>query len=179
MYTNFVRTRNPGHERGVARDEVRFGCDPDIESAFAREYFQDLAGDLITALGRLVRIGGGAYPYRRTQLQPPDLGPKRGRLKMFGVDFAFEQFRIAQFHEFVSIAGVAVFTAIFAAAIRIDGPDGTHPSGPMSDEPACFQFQVFHLTLGFEHIAGSGQASNSYEFGGGIIIEQHRKTRGE
>ena len=60
------------------------------------------------------------------QFQPADFGPKRNSLKLFRVNLALEQLRIAQLHELVRIASVAVFAAIFAAPIRVDGPDGPH-----------------------------------------------------
>ena len=99
--------------------------------------------------------------------------PKRGGLKLFGEDFALEQLRVAQFHEFVGVAGIAVFAAIFAAAIRIDGPDVAHPARSSPDKAARFKFQIFHLALGFQQVAGSSQAGDADEFGGRIIVEQH------
>jgi hypothetical protein len=64
VHANLVFSRDSGHEIGVARHQIGLGCDAEIEPALAGEHFQHLAGDLKAALGRLVRIGGGANPDR-------------------------------------------------------------------------------------------------------------------
>src|ERR1700733_1734386 len=173
MHTHPIFSGDAGHERGVVRHEIGLGGEAEVESALAGEHFQHLAGDLEAALSRLVGIGGGADPDGIARFQAPNFGPKRKCVKLFRVNLALEKLRIAQFHEFMRVARIAIFTAIFTAAIGIYGPDGPHPSRAASDEPARFKFQILDLALGFEQVAGSGQARNTDKLGGGIVIEKH------
>ena len=45
---------------------------------------------------------------------------------LLDVDLLLEVLAVAHFHEFVGVAGVAIFAAELAAAIRIDGPGEGH-----------------------------------------------------
>ena len=136
------------------------------------EGLQHLASDVETPLGRLIGIGGRADPDRVAGLEPPKFGPKRGGHKLFCINLALEQLRIAQFHELMRVAGVAILATELAAAIGIQGIDGPHAARTAADEAPSFEFEVFHLTLGFEHVAGSGQARDADKFGG----EDRRRT---
>lgn len=47
-------------QRGVADDQVGLGDDADFQAAVSRQFFEDAAGDMKAAPGRLVGIGSGA-----------------------------------------------------------------------------------------------------------------------
>ena len=87
-----------------------------------RELFENAARDFVAALGRLVRIGGGAERNGFAWLDPPQFAAQQFRSVLLDVDFLLELGAVAHFHEFVGVAGIAVFAGKFAAAVRIDGP---------------------------------------------------------
>ena len=69
---------------------------------------------------------------------------------MFDEDFGLEVCGVAEFHEFVGVAGVAILTAEFAAAIGIDHPAEGHSwAGAARYVLAGGEFKVFGAALGF------------------------------
>src|SRR6185312_15338649 len=128
------------------------------------------------ALGGLVGIGCGSNPDRLAARNATDLFPERGRIEMFGENAALEKLGVAQFHELVGIARVAIFTAVLAAAIRIDGPDKRHArAGAAADEAAGFEFQILDAAFGFEALAFRSEFCDADELGRGrIVTEQHK-----
>ena len=81
---------------------------------------------------------------------------------MFYVDFLFEIFGLAEFHEFVSVAGVAILAAEFAAAIGVDHPAEGHASaGAARYVFAGGELEVLGAALGFERGTFGGQAGDT------------------
>ena len=78
---------------------------------------------------------------------------------MFYVDFPFKIEGVAQLHELVGVAGITVFTAEFAASIRIYSPAKRHVLA-FGQILTCFKLEVFDETLRFQDRALSGKASN-------------------
>ena len=70
------RSGDLGQQLRVAGHQVGLGGDAEVEPALAGENFQHPARDPEAALGRLVRIGGGADPDGVARLQPPQLRPE-------------------------------------------------------------------------------------------------------
>ena len=118
-------------------DQIGLGGDAEAKTGGGREYFQDRAGDAIAALGGLVRIGRRADRDGFAQRKTPQFLPETRRVEMFGEDFALELQRIAQLHEFVSVAGIAILAAEFAAAIGIDRPAKRHARAVASGQEYC------------------------------------------
>ena len=79
--------------------------------------------------GRLIRIGGGADRYAAAAVDSFQLPPENPRHIRLRVDLVFELEAVAQFHEFVCVARVAILAAEFAAAVRIQTPLERH-AGP-------------------------------------------------
>ena len=81
----------------------------------------------------------------------------------FGIDLLFELAAVVQAHELVSIAGVAVTAAEFAAAIGIDRPLKRHTRFRAVEDAACGELEVFNFPLGFQQIALSGHFRDADE----------------
>src|SRR6266700_1683026 len=73
-------------------------------------------------LGRLIRVGGGAERDDFVLLEAPQLIGKARGVKSLGENPALELERVAQFHELMRIARIAVLAPELATAIGIDSP---------------------------------------------------------
>src|SRR3954471_3761746 len=95
----------------------------------------------------------------------PDFLPKCLRLPFLSEDFSFKGLQVAQFHEFVRIAGVAILTAVFTASIRIDGPGERYARGLAAVQLlARRQRSIFYTPLLLESGALRCKPSYSGEF---------------
>src|SRR5712671_1391402 len=92
----------------------------------ARELFEDAARDFVAALGGLVRIGRSAQGNAFPQLDTSQVVTQQLRCVQLYVDLLLKLAALAQLHEFVGIACVAILAAKFAAAVGIDGPSEGH-----------------------------------------------------
>src|SRR5690242_9352454 len=63
----------------------------------------------------------------------------------------------------MGIAGVAVFTAEFAAAVGIDGPLERHGRLGSVKDASGGDLEVLNGALGFEQVAGGSKACNAQE----------------
>ncbi len=90
---------------------------------------------------------------------------------MFHEDFALEVLRVAQLHELVRVAGIAVLAAEFAAAVGIDGPvERNALAGAFRDIAARGQIEILDAALGFELGALGGQTGDADELGHAYIF---------
>jgi hypothetical protein len=84
---------------------------------------------------------------------------------MFGKDFPLELERIAQLHEFMRVAGVAILATELAAAVRIDHPVKRDARAIASrQEFAAGQIEILDPVFRFEGGAFGGEPSNADEF---------------
>ena len=118
---------------------------------------EDGAGQAVLPLGGLIGIGGGADRDGFSGRERAQFGTERCGVEMLYENFALEVFGLAEFHEFVSVAGVAILATEFAAAIGIDHPaEGHAGTGAACDVFSGGEFEVFRTTLGFERRAFGG-----------------------
>ena len=74
-----------------------------------------------------------------------------------GVDLVLEILAVLHPHEFMGIAGIAVFAAEFAATVWVDGPGEGHIRlGPVQNA-ASLDFEILDLRLRFQQRAFGGQ----------------------
>src|SRR5258708_14695681 len=113
----------------------------------ARELFENAAGDLVTALGRLVRIGRGSQGDAFARLDLFQIAPQQFRRVLLDIDFLFKLPAIAQFHEFVGVTRIAILAAELAPAVRIDGPGKRHatPADAAVQQTLRWKREVFYL----------------------------------
>src|SRR5260370_1741070 len=110
----------------IAENDIGLGNNAECESAMERELFEDAARDFVAALGGLVRVGRGAQGNAFPRLDTSEVAAQQLRCVLLYVDLLLELPAVAQLHEFVGIARVAILAAKFAAAVRIDGPGEGH-----------------------------------------------------
>ncbi len=91
-----------------------------------RELLQQRARYAKASLGRLVGIGGGADGDPLAALHLPQVAPELRGDVLLGVNLTLEFQAIAQLHELVRVARVAILTGKLAAAVGIDRPGERH-----------------------------------------------------
>ena len=148
----------------IARDQVGFRGDAQPQPGGRGENFENRTGDAIAPLGGLIRIGGGAQRDRFAARQLAQFVAKRGRVETFGVDFALELKRIAQLHELVRVAGVAILAPELAAAIGVDGPAERDARAVAARQKrARLQLEIFDAPLGFDSGTCGGEFGDAHE----------------
>jgi hypothetical protein len=81
---------------------------------------------------------------------------------LFDEDLALEIHAIAQLHEFVGVAGITVFAAELAAAIRIDHPCEWHTPGDATRKHAAvFDGQVLNVVAVREGLPFGGKSGDT------------------
>ena len=126
-------------------------------SGVLREQVEDGAGQTVFSLGGLIGIGGGADGDGFSGGERAQFGAERGGIEVFDVNLLFEVFGLAELHEFVGVAGVAILAAEFAAAIGVDHPaEGHARAGAARYVFAGGELEVFGAALGFERGALGG-----------------------
>ena len=109
----------------VAGDESRFGDDADGETALLGEDGKNALRDAQSALDWLVGVGGCADGDLLAGTDLAQLLPEEPGGVVLGEDFALEVGRIAELHELVGVARIAVAAGKLAAAVGVDGPGET------------------------------------------------------
>ena len=147
----------------IAHDEVALGDQSQVPAALSGEDLQDGAGAFEAALGGLVRVGGGADGDAFVLvLNARQFLPEKVAGGGLGVDLVFEIRRV-EFHELVSVAGIAVLAADFAAPVGVDGPAEGHVGfGAVQDTPRR-NFEILHAALGFEQFALGSESGDPHE----------------
>jgi len=113
----------------VSHHKIRLGHNSQLEAAMAGELFENGARDFVAPLGWLVGIGRCTERDGLTRLDSPQFLPQQFPRILLDVNLLLEIHAVPHFHEFVSVAGIAVAAAEFAPAIRIDGPgEGQRPA---------------------------------------------------
>src|SRR5579862_7287077 len=131
----------------------------------ACEYFENRPRYAIPPLGRLIRIGCGPDRDRFPAWNLVQLVAKPGGVELLRENLPLELERIAELHEFVRVAGVAILAAELAAPVRIDGPAERHPGArAVSDVGARWEFEILDAALGFDKRAFGGEAGDADEF---------------
>src|SRR5262249_47245911 len=113
----------------IADDQVRLGYESKRKAAMARELLHDGARHPEFPLRRLIGIGGGAYRDALARAHLLELLPQEPRAMLLDVDLALEVQAIAQLHELVGIARVAVLAGKLAPPVWIDHPGEGHARG--------------------------------------------------
>ncbi len=114
----------------VAGDQGRFGDDAEMMAAAAAKGFEQAAGDAGAAFDGLIGLGGGAEGDLVGGVHFAELLLEEPGGVLFEKDEALEGEGVAQLHELVGVAGVAVFAAELAAAVGVDAPsDPAHALG--------------------------------------------------
>ena len=73
------------------------------------------------------------------------------------------EIRRIELHKLVSVAGIAVLAADFAAPVGIDGPAEGHVGfGAVQDTPRR-NFEILHAALGFEQFALGSESGDPHE----------------
>src|SRR5262249_12277760 len=135
--------------------------------------------DPVSALRRLIRIGGGSDPDCLSWLHFLELAAKRARVEALRVDLALELERVTQLHELVGVAGVAIFATKPAPAGRSHRPDKRQrPARAPPDVAARVNLEIFDALLRLDQRTISGKLGDSDERGGGRILEQHGEGPG-
>ncbi len=89
-----------------------------------------------------------------------------GGIEVLYVDLALKVLRVAELHEFVRVACVAILAAEFAASIGVDGPVKRHaPAVASGHITARGQIEVFDAPLGFELRTLGGKSGDANELG--------------
>jgi len=91
-----------------------------------RELVQDRASKAVFPFGGLIGVSGGADGDGFSDGQRAQFQAERGGIEMFDEDFLFEVFGLAEFHEFVGVAGVTILAAELATAVGVDHPAEGH-----------------------------------------------------
>jgi hypothetical protein len=173
VHADGVSFCNFGEQRNIARHEIGFGGDGERRPAVFGEDFEGGPGALEAAFGGLVRVrcsadgdAGGAVDLHQFPAQ-------NGRQVRFGVDLVFEFGAVAQFHELVGVAGVAIPASEFAPAIGIESPLKRH-SGPGPVQHAfAADFEILDDPLRFQNLARGGKFGDPDQARRGRIAEQH------
>jgi hypothetical protein len=126
---------------------------------------QDSARDFVTALGWLVGIGRGAECNCFSTLDSTQVVPRQFRRVLLDVDFLLELPTITHFHEFVRVAGIAVFAGELTAAVGIGGPGERQPSvtDATVQQGTSRQSKVLNIVALAKRSAFRREAGNAYE----------------
>ena len=114
-----------------------------------------------TALGRLIRVGGRADGNVVFPIDAPELLAHPVRRRRFGVNLVFEILDI-QLHVLVGVAGIAIFAAELAAAIRVDGPLERHVRLGAVENAARRDFKVGDPRFGLQQLTLGGEPCDAY-----------------
>ena len=158
-----VAARDLAEQIQIAHDQVALGDQSQVPAALPGEDLQDGARAFEAPLGGLVGVRGGAdgdaFVLVRNARQ---FLAQQVAGRALGVDLVFEIGRV-EFHELVGVAGIAVFAADFAAAVRVDGPAEGHVGfGAVQDAPRR-NFEILHAALGFEQFALGSESGDPHE----------------
>ena len=121
-------------EIDVSQYQIRFGDNPDFESAMPGEFLEDRAGYFEALFCWLIRIGRGPNRDFFSRFDVTKLLPQQVRGMLLDEDLLLEVDAVAHFHEFVGIARVAVFAGELASAVGIDCPGKGHADAGASVE---------------------------------------------
>ena len=99
---------------------------------------------------------------------PAEFLPQQVRGVLLDVDLLLEIHTVAHFHEFVGVAGIAVFAGKLAAAVGIDGPvEGHADAGAAVEQGPHGQSEVFDFVSLAERFGLGSQPRDADEFGFG------------
>ena len=168
-----LRCRNLLQQVDVARHQVGLGGDGEPPPAPRRKDFENGTRAPESPFGRLIGIGRGADGDGFGRVELAQLLPQDRRQIALGVDLILEERGVLHSHELVGVAGVAIFAAEFAAAIRIDGPAERHARPGAIQDAAGLDFEIPHSRFGFEHGTSGSQPGNAGQRRRGRIVEQH------
>ena len=93
----------------------------------------------------------------------------------FREDFVFEFGAVAQFHEFVGVAGVAIAAGELATSVRVDAPGERHAGPGAVEHAAAGDFEVLDHAFGFQNFALGREAGDADQARRGRIAEQQHE----
>jgi hypothetical protein len=133
----------------------------------AGELLENRARDFVTAFGGLVGIGSSSERDGFVALHAAQLVTQQRGSVLLYVDLLLKLHAVPHLHEFVRVAGVAVSTPEFAAAIGIDGPREGHLT--IADAAIEQRFsrkrEVFDIVPFAERLAFGSETGNADKLG--------------
>src|SRR5262249_30419636 len=121
----------------IADDQVRLGYQSKGKPPVPCQLFHDGARHSEFPLRRLVRIGGGADGDALTRAHLLELLAQEPGAVLLDVNLALKIQAVAQLHELVGVARVAVFAGKLASPVGIDHPGEGHARGVAAREDAA------------------------------------------
>src|SRR3981081_4902932 len=110
------------------------------------QFLENRARHLEAPLCWLIGIGSGSDRDVFARFDMAKLLPKQVRGMLLDEDLLLEVGAVPQFHEFVGVAGITVFTGKLAAAVWIDCPGEGHArTGATIQQRADGQCEIFKL----------------------------------